>query len=279
MADDFFYRLGFWVAKHAKLTLIISFILVVGCCFGFANYREETDGGEVRNLSVRVFFLLLLLLRLLLVCLNNNNSRRCPLLFPPASDADLRRTPVQTEGPGLVPMRAKLGSRLKFRMMDAQLSNFYDFVRAMLETPLNSKPRDAAIFSSADPHPPPHSFVFCAPTRMCWLVANGPWRGILGCRRRLPSLLPTPTLHPTLVPTTPMPLPPPSTPGEDLWVPKSTLSQDHQAIVRESFADSELLAFVPSSFSSRSLLLLSSLPSSWLFPAFAHGQHIGPAVL
>eukprot|EP00752_Nemacystus_decipiens_P004731 g4312.t1 len=46
VADNFFYRLGFWVASHPKLTLLTSLVLVGACCSGFANFRVETDGGE-----------------------------------------------------------------------------------------------------------------------------------------------------------------------------------------------------------------------------------------
>lgn len=45
VADNFFYRLGYWVAGHPKRTLSISLALVVACCFGFANF-EIRNGGE-----------------------------------------------------------------------------------------------------------------------------------------------------------------------------------------------------------------------------------------
>lgn len=45
VADHFFYRLGYWVAGHPKRTLLISVVLVIACCFGFANFENET-GGE-----------------------------------------------------------------------------------------------------------------------------------------------------------------------------------------------------------------------------------------
>ncbi|CAM9415157.1 unnamed protein product, partial [Ectocarpus sp. 8 AP-2014] len=45
-ADNFFYRLGYWVATHPKRTLLISLVFVIACCFGFANFRIEGDGEE-----------------------------------------------------------------------------------------------------------------------------------------------------------------------------------------------------------------------------------------
>lgn len=42
-ADNFFYRLGYWVARHSKLTLLICFILVAACCSGFVNFEFVTD--------------------------------------------------------------------------------------------------------------------------------------------------------------------------------------------------------------------------------------------
>ncbi|CAM9501356.1 unnamed protein product, partial [Hapterophycus canaliculatus] len=48
----FFYRLGFWVATHAKRTLLISIVLVILCCFGFANFEIENDGEKVGWLCV-----------------------------------------------------------------------------------------------------------------------------------------------------------------------------------------------------------------------------------
>lgn len=44
VADNFFYRLGYWVATHPKATLTISLALVIACCFGFANFEVESDG-------------------------------------------------------------------------------------------------------------------------------------------------------------------------------------------------------------------------------------------
>ena len=42
-ADSFFYCLGYWVATHPKRTLFVSVVLVIACCFGFANFRIEAD--------------------------------------------------------------------------------------------------------------------------------------------------------------------------------------------------------------------------------------------
>ena len=47
VADNFFYRLGLWVASHPKLTLFTSLVLVIACCFGFANFRVESDGEGI----------------------------------------------------------------------------------------------------------------------------------------------------------------------------------------------------------------------------------------
>lgn len=54
VADNFFYRLGFWVANHTKTTLLISFVFVVLCCFGFANFTVEYEGGNIWLLRVGV---------------------------------------------------------------------------------------------------------------------------------------------------------------------------------------------------------------------------------
>lgn len=43
-ADDFWYRVGKWVATHAKTTVAVSLFFVIICCFGFANFRIETEG-------------------------------------------------------------------------------------------------------------------------------------------------------------------------------------------------------------------------------------------
>ena len=50
-ADAFFYRLGYWVSKHAKLTLAISVVSIIGCCFGFANFEVVTSGEYGRKLN------------------------------------------------------------------------------------------------------------------------------------------------------------------------------------------------------------------------------------
>eukprot|EP00752_Nemacystus_decipiens_P008590 g7670.t1 len=46
-ADNFFYRLGRWVATYPKRTLFVCVVLVIACCFGFANFRLENDGEEL----------------------------------------------------------------------------------------------------------------------------------------------------------------------------------------------------------------------------------------
>lgn len=45
--DDFFYRLGYWVATHPKLTLFTALLFVVACTFGFANFEAESDGKKL----------------------------------------------------------------------------------------------------------------------------------------------------------------------------------------------------------------------------------------
>ncbi|CAM9814630.1 unnamed protein product [Ectocarpus sp. 4 AP-2014] len=47
VADNFFYRLGYWVATHPKRTLLISLVFVIACCLGFANFRVEADGEDL----------------------------------------------------------------------------------------------------------------------------------------------------------------------------------------------------------------------------------------
>lgn len=44
VVDNFYYRLGFWVARHTKATLAISLLFVIICSFGFMNFTIETDG-------------------------------------------------------------------------------------------------------------------------------------------------------------------------------------------------------------------------------------------
>ncbi|CAM9472608.1 unnamed protein product [Ascophyllum nodosum] len=46
-ADNLFYRLGYWVAKHTRLTLLISAMLVGACCIGFINFEIESDGADL----------------------------------------------------------------------------------------------------------------------------------------------------------------------------------------------------------------------------------------
>lgn len=43
-ADDFYYRLGFWVASNPKKTLAAGTLFVILCCFGLVRFRIETDG-------------------------------------------------------------------------------------------------------------------------------------------------------------------------------------------------------------------------------------------
>lgn len=44
-ADAFFYSLGYWVSKNAKLTLALSLGAVISCCFGFVNLDIVTAGN------------------------------------------------------------------------------------------------------------------------------------------------------------------------------------------------------------------------------------------
>ena len=44
VVDNFFYHLGYRVATHPKLTLLISLVLVLVCCWGFKNFESENDG-------------------------------------------------------------------------------------------------------------------------------------------------------------------------------------------------------------------------------------------
>ncbi len=48
-ADNFFYRLGCWVATHPKRTLLVSVALVIACCFGFANFVFANDGEHLKR--------------------------------------------------------------------------------------------------------------------------------------------------------------------------------------------------------------------------------------
>lgn len=52
VADNFFYRLGYWVAKHPKMTLFISLLLVIGCSFGFVNFETESDGELICSCGI-----------------------------------------------------------------------------------------------------------------------------------------------------------------------------------------------------------------------------------
>eukprot|EP00903_Cladosiphon_okamuranus_P010290 g9741.t1 len=42
--DDMFYRLGYWVATHPKLTLLLNLAFVFLCSIGFVNFKVVTDG-------------------------------------------------------------------------------------------------------------------------------------------------------------------------------------------------------------------------------------------
>lgn len=53
-ADAFFYKLGYRVAKNAKLTLSVSLLLVVACGFGFTKLNVVT-AGERRRTSLQGF--------------------------------------------------------------------------------------------------------------------------------------------------------------------------------------------------------------------------------
>lgn len=44
VADEFFYRLGHWVATFPKRTLAIGLICVALCCTGFLNFAVESSG-------------------------------------------------------------------------------------------------------------------------------------------------------------------------------------------------------------------------------------------
>lgn len=44
VADEFFYRLGHWVATFPKRTLAIGFVCVALCCTGFLNFAVESSG-------------------------------------------------------------------------------------------------------------------------------------------------------------------------------------------------------------------------------------------
>lgn len=45
--DEKFYRLGYWVATHPKLTLLINVVFVVLCSIGFVNFKVVTDGERL----------------------------------------------------------------------------------------------------------------------------------------------------------------------------------------------------------------------------------------
>lgn len=45
--NGMFYRLGFWVAIHPKLTLLLNLAFVALCSIGFANFKVVTDGERL----------------------------------------------------------------------------------------------------------------------------------------------------------------------------------------------------------------------------------------
>lgn len=45
--DERFYRLGYWVATHPKLTLLLNFVFVALCSIGFVNFKVVTDGESL----------------------------------------------------------------------------------------------------------------------------------------------------------------------------------------------------------------------------------------
>lgn len=42
-----FYRLGYWVATHPKLTLLLNLAFVALCSIGFVNFKVVTDGERL----------------------------------------------------------------------------------------------------------------------------------------------------------------------------------------------------------------------------------------
>ena len=51
VADEFFYRLGHWVATFPRRTLAIGSVCVALCCTGFLNFAVESS-GRLSNLPV-----------------------------------------------------------------------------------------------------------------------------------------------------------------------------------------------------------------------------------
>lgn len=45
--DEKFYRLGYWVATHPKLTLLLNLAFVALCSIGFLNFKVVTDGERM----------------------------------------------------------------------------------------------------------------------------------------------------------------------------------------------------------------------------------------
>lgn len=53
-ADEGFYRLGYWVATHPKLTLLLNVVFVALCSIGFVNFEIVTDGERTGALTARI---------------------------------------------------------------------------------------------------------------------------------------------------------------------------------------------------------------------------------
>ncbi len=53
-ADEVFYRLGYWVATHPKLTLLLNVVFVALCSIGFLNFKVVTDGEKMGTLTTRI---------------------------------------------------------------------------------------------------------------------------------------------------------------------------------------------------------------------------------
>ena len=47
-AENFYYQLGLWVARHTTWTLLMSTALVILCCTGFINFSTETEGDIIK---------------------------------------------------------------------------------------------------------------------------------------------------------------------------------------------------------------------------------------
>lgn len=44
VTNDFFHSLGYWVATNSASTLALSFVFVLACSFGFANFKVDFSG-------------------------------------------------------------------------------------------------------------------------------------------------------------------------------------------------------------------------------------------